>query len=287
MTKADHSAMKARKASSSPRTGAGWSYGRIALAVVGAVFAGTSVAADPPAVLPPGADRTNYSVGYVFGRHLADLKRHGQNVDLEMIFRGVLDGIGGVSPRVPFKDMRSTLDGLSKSGPAQQSSSPQTTKVPIRQRGYADDYAALNAKREGVIVLPSGVQYEVLKVGSGAQPKAGDTVAVNYKATLPTGVQFDSTDDSGKPADLKIAEIAVPGLKDALLHMKEGDKWRVVIPARLGFQRGQLLRKRDLIYEIELVSIVRPANPPSSQAPKASEPRAPAKQPESGQQPEG
>ncbi len=262
---------------------------RVVLATIGMSFLGNSAALDPPAVLPAGSDRMNYSVGYEFGRHLDDLKRHGQDVDLEMVFRGVLDGISGTSPRVAFKDMRSTLEELSKAEDpgAHQSPGLQQNAVPIRQRGYADDYAALNAKREGVIILASGVQYEVLAAGNGPQPKAGDMVAVNYKGTLPTGVQFDSTYDSGKPAELKIAEIAVPGLKEALLHMKTVDKSRVVIPARLGFQRGQLLRKRDLIYEIELVSIVAPASNQAPELPKATAPSEPAKQAEPGQESKG
>ena len=182
----------------------------------------------------------NYSVGYDFGRHLADLKRHGQNVDLEMVFRGVLDAIGGPSPRVTFKDMRPTLDELSKAArPGTQPHGPSGAQRFRPERGLQGRLRRAERKtRRRHRSCRAAFSTRCSDGGSGPQPKAGDTVSVNYKATLPTGVQFDSTDESGKPADFKIAEIAVPGLKDALLLMKEGDKWRVVIPARLGFQRA-------------------------------------------------
>lgn len=137
--------------------------------------------------------------------------------------------------------------------------------VPVRARGYNDDYAELNAQREGVVSLPSGVQYEILKTGSGKQPQASDTVTVHYRAMLANGVEFDNTYDQGSPATLHLDGYLVPGLKEALLLMKEGDKWRVTIPAKLGFSGRRMLRKRDLIYEIALLSITAAPDPHKSQ----------------------
>lgn len=137
--------------------------------------------------------------------------------------------------------------------------------VPVRARDYIDDYAELNAQREGVVSLPSGVQYEVLRAGSGNQPHASDTVTVHYRAMLANGVEFDNTYERGEPASLHLGEYLVPGLKEALLLMKEGDEWRVTIPAKMGFRGGRLLRKRDLIYEIALIAIE--TAPPSKPQP--------------------
>ncbi len=127
--------------------------------------------------------------------------------------------------------------------------------VPSRARDYIDDYAQLNALREGVISLPSGVQYEILQTGDGKQPRASDTVRVHYRGMLANGVEFDNTYERGEPATLHLDQYLVPGLKEALLLMKEGDEWRVTIPAKMGFRGGRLLRKRDLIYEIALIAI--------------------------------
>lgn len=140
--------------------------------------------------------------------------------------------------------------------------------VPVRAGGYNDDYAELNAQREGVVSLPSGVQYEILQTGSGKQPQASDTVTVHYRAMLANGVEFDNTYEQGTPATLHLGDYLVPGLKEALLLMKEGDEWRVTIPARLGFSSGRLLRKRDLIYEITLLAITAAPEAQSSQPAK-------------------
>lgn len=135
-------------------------------------------------------------------------------------------------------------------------SEPSQSSFPVRSRGYIDDYAELNATREGVVVLPSGVQYEVLREGSGKRPRANDSVKVHYKAMLATGVEFDNTYEQGEPASFQLDQYLVPGLKEALLLMKEGDEWRVTIPAKMGFHGGRFLRKRDLIYEITLISVM-------------------------------
>ncbi|HEY0722201.1 MAG TPA: FKBP-type peptidyl-prolyl cis-trans isomerase [Gammaproteobacteria bacterium] len=168
----------------------------------------------------------------------------------------------------------SLVPALGWGADAPQSPDPQelkTQSVPVRARGYNDDYAELNAQREGVISLPSGVQYEILKTGSGKhrkQPRASDSVTVHYRAMLANGVEFDNTYERGKPATLHLDEYLVPGLKEALLLMKVGDEWRVTIPARLGFSNGRMLRKRDLIYEITLLGVTAKTKPHNSRQAK-------------------
>ncbi len=139
---------------------------------------------------------------------------------------------------------------------------PDRSPYPVRAGAYADDYAALNAEREGVEILPNGVQYEVLQQGSGRQATADATVAVRYRATIANGVEFDTTYDEKEPALLQINEVVARGLRETLPLMREGDKWRITIPAPLGFTGGRMLRRRDLIYELELVSVQSPALPP-------------------------
>ena len=230
---------------------------------------------------PEPQDKINYSVGFEFGHYLAGLKRQGTGAELEAVFRGVRDALSGAEPRMSEEEIRKQLDDL-KAGIAgadeQPKRGPVKSAAPARTRGFVDDFAALNAQREGVISLPSGLQYEVLRAGTGKSPQASDRVAIQYEGRLATGVVFDTTYDDGGPARLRIDEIAVPGLREALLRMKEGDKWRVVVPPSLGFGRvgNNMLRKRDLIYEVELVSVetptqapdpdIRAANPPADDA---------------------
>ena len=129
-----------------------------------------------------------------------------------------------------------------------------------RKGHYADDFAALNAQREGVVTLPSGVQYEVLEAGSGRKPEPGETVLVRYEASLADGRIFDTTEAEPEPRKLELESIAVPGLREALLLMPAGSRWRVVIPPSQGYGRSgnNMLRRRDVIYDIHLVSIDSP-----------------------------
>lgn len=115
----------------------------------------------------------------------------------------------------------------------------------------------LNAKRPGVVTLPSGVQYEVLEAGSGRKPKPQDSVRVDYEASLPDGRVFDTTADDTEPTILSVSSIAVPGLREALLLMPEGSRWRVVVPPNQGFRHAgnNMLRRRVLIYDVRLLSI--------------------------------
>jgi len=205
-------------------------------------------------------DKINYSVGYEFGRYLDGLKRQGTGVKLEAVFKGVADALSGAEPPMSEEEMAKVLGGFESAiadADSKAAPQPRARRPMARTRGFKDDFAALNAKREGVTTLPSGLQYEVLQAGTGKTPQAHDRVAVRYEGKLTTGAVFDTTDESGEPTRLQIDQIVVPGLREAILRMKEGDKWRVVVPPRLGFGRAgnNMLRKRDLIYEIELVSV--------------------------------
>lgn len=201
--------------------------------------------------------RAGYSAGYAFGGQLANLQRQGTGVELQAVFRGILDALSGAQPGLSAAEMSAALQAIQPGKPADKSPPP----IPARTRGYRDDFAALNARREGVVTLPSGVQYEVLKAGSGRQPGAADTVLVSYQASLTNGAIFDTTHEDGKPARLQLDEIVVPGLKEALQLMQQGARWRVVIPPSMGFARAgnNQLRRRDLIYDIELVAVESPA----------------------------
>ena len=218
----------------------------------------TGDASAPPEGLQ---NRAGYSAGYRFGGQLAELQRQSPGIELESVFRGILDALSGGEPRLSAGEMDAALKELERSGAAGTPKPEKAAHVRARSRGYVDDFAALNAKREGVVTLPSGVQYEVLKPGNGKRPAAGDAVLVSYQASLTNGAVFDSTYEDGEPARLQLEEIVVPGLKEALLLMNEGAQWRVVIPPSMGFgtSGNNMLRRRDLIYEIELVSVGAPA----------------------------
>ena len=251
----------------------------LALLLAGALPVG---AAEDTSPAPANSkERISYSTGYAFGHHLAGMERGGEGVDLESVFRGVLDALSGAEPRMSEAQMREALGALT---PTAATSEGQGAKVgaqipapPPRAGAFVDDFAALNAKREGVTTLPSGVQYEVLKQGTGRTPGPGDRVAISYEATLSNGIVFDSTGEEDGPLRMRVDEIIVPGLREALMLMKEGDRWRVVIPPNMGFGASgkKLLRKRDLIYEIELVAVEPPEQDTAHETGKADRPATP------------
>jgi FKBP-type peptidyl-prolyl cis-trans isomerase FklB len=240
------------------------------IALLGMCLWTCAPAGDNPAVPDTAQQKAGYSAGFEFGDRLARLRNQGSEVELEAVFRGVIDALSGAAPLMSRQQMQATLDGLEATavGKPTVDVGKEDARLPARVRGFADDFARLNAAREGVVVLPSGVQYEVLEAGSGKKPGADDTVLIHYEGSLTNGVVFDSTREDDKPARLAMKEIVVPGMREAVMLMNEGAKWRVVIPPAMGFGRAgnNMLRKRDLIYEIELLAVESPVK----QAPAAT-----------------
>ena len=121
------------------------------------------------------------------------------------------------------------------------------------------EYQEIMRHKSGVVTLPSGLQYEVIKEGSGAKPKATDKVKVHYHGTLINGVVFDSSVERGTPAEFPLNAV-IPGWTEILQLMPVGSKWRVVIPSELAYGSrgaGDLIRPNmTLIFEIELLDII-------------------------------
>jgi len=115
-----------------------------------------------------------------------------------------------------------------------------------------------NAKKEGVTILPSGLQYQVIEKGSGDSPKRTDTVTVQYKGTLLDGTEFDSSYKRGYPATFRVTGV-IAGWTEALQLMKPGAKWRLFIPSNLAYgERGSSSKippNSTLIFEVELIKV--------------------------------
>ena len=120
-----------------------------------------------------------------------------------------------------------------------------------------EEWMAANAKKEGVKVLPSGVQYKVIKEGKGAMPKDTSLVTVNYEGRLINGTVFDSSYKNGKPVDLRANQV-IKGWTEALVHMPEGSVWEVYIPQELAYgerETGQIKPFSPLVFKIELIKV--------------------------------
>ena len=125
-----------------------------------------------------------------------------------------------------------------------------------KQRGEA--FLAENAQREDIVVLPSGLQYEIIEEGKGTSPKSSDTVTVHYRGTLIDGTEFDSSHKRGRPATFKLNRV-IKGWTEGLQLMKEGGKRRLYIPSNLAYGKrgaGKLIGPGEtLIFDVELIRV--------------------------------
>ena len=197
-------------------------------------------------------DRVNYSVGYQIG---GDFKRKEVELNPQALVQGIEDVLDGTEPLMTADEMRTTLVALKKRiMAAQREKSAQAAA----QNTEAVAFLAENATKDGVKTLPSGLQYKVLKEGSGVMPGATDKVTVHYRGTLVDGAEFDSSYSRNKPATFGVNRV-IPGWTEALLLMQEGDKWQLFIPANLGYaERGagsKIPPNSTLIFEVELLSV--------------------------------
>ncbi|MHA2219874.1 MAG: FKBP-type peptidyl-prolyl cis-trans isomerase, partial [Candidatus Hodarchaeales archaeon] len=134
----------------------------------------------------------------------------------------------------------------------------QMKELSEKNKKEGEEYLAENKKKEDIVITQSGLQYKVLKKGTGKIPKSTDTVTVNYRGTLIDGTEFDSSYRRGQPASFKVNGV-IRGWTEALQLMKEGAKWQLYIPSNLAYgERGagrNIGPNSTLIFEVELISI--------------------------------
>ncbi|UCF95727.1 MAG: FKBP-type peptidyl-prolyl cis-trans isomerase [Desulfobacterales bacterium] len=203
-------------------------------------------------------DRVNYSLGYQIG---GDFKRQGVELKPELVVKGIQDALSGAKPLMNSQEMRTTLVDLKRK--IEREEREKRRQALAKNRAEGEAFLAENARKEGVKTQPSGLQYKVLQEGSGATPKASDTVRVHYRGTLIDGTEFDSSYSRGQPATFR-ADRVIAGWKEALQLMKEGAKWQLFIPAQLAYgERGagaKIPPNSTLIFEVELLAIEKSAS---------------------------
>ena len=222
--------------------------------LVGLLACGPCVAEEKAALGDPN-DRINYSLGYQIG---GDLKRQRVEINREALLQGIEDAVNGAEPRLSREEMQTMLVELKRQVVAAQQEERAAREKQNLEAGVA--FLSENAKRDGVISLPSGLQYRVLAAGSGRQPKATDTVTVHYRGTLIDGTEFDSSYSRKQPATFR-ADRVIDGWREALQLMQEGAKWELFIPARLAYGKrgsGRIPPFSTLVFEVELLSVAEP-----------------------------
>ena len=215
------------------------------------LYVGVLDAADSSLKTPK--DKVSYAVGAQIG---ADMKRQTVDIDPAMLAKGLKDGFQGSKLLLTDQEMREALSGLQQQMAAKQAERMREVGAKNKQAGAA--FLAENKKKEGVKVLPSGLQYKIAKEGTGKTPKADDTVTVNYRGTLIDGTEFDSSYKRGEPATFPVKGV-IKGWTEALQLMKVGSKWQLFIPSELAYGEqpaGRVIGPNStLIFEVELLGI--------------------------------
>jgi FKBP-type peptidyl-prolyl cis-trans isomerase FklB len=206
----------------------------------------------------PKLETVNQKASYIIGHKIgSQLKREAIEPDVDALLIGIKEAIAGKKMGIPTKDAQAVMQEFSRL--AQAAQEEKKKGVGAKNLDEAKKFLAGNTKKDGVITTKSGLQYEVIKEGAGAIPKASDKVRTHYKGTLLDGTVFDSSYDRGEPAEFPVGDV-IKGWVEALQLMKVGSKWKLYIPPDLGYgERGageDIGPNAMLTFEIELLDIV-------------------------------
>jgi FKBP-type peptidyl-prolyl cis-trans isomerase FklB len=206
-----------------------------------------------PGDLKTDKDKASYAIGLNMGK---SMQKDAVDIDPNILAQGLKDGMAGGKTLMTDEEATAAINALKaemkKNQEAKMAQAGETNKK------EGDAFLAANKTKEGVVTLPSGLQYKILTAGTGAKPTAADTVICNYKGTLINGKEFDASSRHGGPATFPVSGV-IKGWTEALQLMPVGSKWQLFIPPDLAYgQRGaggDIGPGATLVFEVELVSI--------------------------------
>ncbi|HEV3037306.1 MAG TPA: FKBP-type peptidyl-prolyl cis-trans isomerase [Candidatus Angelobacter sp.] len=218
-----------------------------------------------PVVLKDQKDKLSYALGMNMGTNLhANLQRDAIDVDPNIVLQGIKDAMTGgklmmteAEARAALTQLQQNLMAKQREAMAKEEEKMKAAAEPNKKEGEA--FLVANKTKEGVVTLPSGLQYKVLTEGKGAKPTVTDTVVCNYRGTLINGTEFDSSYKQGEPASFQVSRV-IKGWTEALQLMPVGSKWQLFIPSDLAYAErgtpgGSIGPNSTLIFEVELLSI--------------------------------
>ena len=220
----------------------------------------TAAAVKAPAVKSPDAmelktekDKLSYAIGVNVGR---SLQKDAVEVEANIVTQGLKDALAGGKTLITEDEAKALITALQTDLHKKQDQAMQAAGEANKKQGEA--FLAANKAKDGVVTLPSGLQYKVLTEGKGPKPAPSDTVVCNYKGTLIDGTEFDSSYKRGQPATFPVGQV-IKGWTEALQLMPVGSKWELFIPSEMAYgPRGPtpaIGANSTLIFEVELLSI--------------------------------
>lgn len=210
-------------------------------------------------------DKVSYSIGINIGSNLG---RQNVEINPDALIAGVKDAIAG-KPQLTQDQIKEVMTAFEKDMQQRQKAAGE------KSAAEGTKFLEENKKKEGVKATASGLQYKVIKEGTGAQPKATDTVTVNYRGTLIGGKEFDSSYKRGQPATFPLNGV-IKGWTEGLQLMKTGAKYQLFVPPDLAYGEravgADLPANSTLIFEVELLD-AKPAPPPAAAPPPGAAPQ--------------
>lgn len=227
----------------------------VALSIISAYFMVSPALAGDEITLKDQRGKDSYCLGYQFGRNVAGLEA---DLDKDVLVAAVRAALEGNKPLISLNEMRETVDALRRR--VLVMAAQRTKERAAKNLEEAKDFLEANGKKEGVVTLPNGLQYKIIREGQGTGPKMTDGVRMRFRGTLVSGAQFDNTMDLAD-SDVPVIPVtgANKGLAEALQLMKPGAIMQFFVPPALGYgesQTGRIPPNSVLIYDIELLSVV-------------------------------
>jgi FKBP-type peptidyl-prolyl cis-trans isomerase len=208
-----------------------------------------------PLVLKTPKDKASYAIGLNVGK---SLQKDSVQVDPAILLRGLKDALAGGKTLMTDDEAKAAMVAIQADLRKKQEAKMAVAGDANKKEG--DAFLAENKTKDGVVTLPSGLQYKILKEGSGPKPTAADSVVCNYKGALLDNTEFDSSYKRGQPATFPVGQV-IKGWTEVLQLMPVGSKWQVFVPSDLAYgvrgagPGGPIGPNATLIFEIELLSI--------------------------------
>ena len=194
-------------------------------------------------------DKISYALGLSIGNNFQNSGIN--NLQVEDFVKGLKDVLGGAEPEISYDEAKLVINDYFMN--------LQKERLELNKKA-GEEFLNINKGKAGVVTLPSGLQYQVLKQGEGAKPAASDKVKCHYHGTLINGTVFDSSVQRGEPAVFGVSQV-IPGWVEALQLMPVGSKWRLFIPSDLAYDEhgaGDAIEPNSaLVFDVELLDIVK------------------------------
>lgn len=204
--------------------------------------------------------KLSYAIGFKTGIDIARLQARGEQIDVATVIKALQDAVAKKDPAVPAEQLGQSIESMQKRLAAKAKA--EFDKLAAENKTKSDAFLAQNKAKSGVKTLASGVQYRVIEAGAGAKPTQASQVQISYKGTLPDGRVIVDTAQAAPnqpagPVSIKVSEIPLPGLREALQLMPNGARWEVVMPGNAAYgttiEAGEMANQA-VVFDVKLVS---------------------------------